>query len=67
MADDTNGNDETVKTRMRAGFFSELLTRSGTFTLERTDTMLTIGKLKLRGKTDDLPQYVQLPIVLGEQ
>ncbi|KAG9242554.1 hypothetical protein BJ878DRAFT_569235 [Calycina marina] len=27
-----------------------------TFTLERTDTMITIGKLKLRGKTDDLPQ-----------
>lgn len=24
--------------------------------LERQDTILTIGKLKLRGQTDDLPQ-----------
>ena len=32
------------------------LWKTDTFTLERTDTMITIGKLKLRGKTDDLPQ-----------
>jgi hypothetical protein len=31
-------------------------------TLEKTDTVLTIGKLKLRGKTDDLPQYVPPPL-----
>lgn len=33
-------------------------TRSEGVTLERSDTVLTIGRLKLRGKTDDLPQYV---------
>ncbi|KUJ06261.1 voltage-gated potassium channel [Mollisia scopiformis] len=30
--------------------------RSDSNTLERQDTVLTIGKFKLRGKTDDLPQ-----------
>jgi len=33
------------------------LTKSEENTLERTDTTITIGKLKLRGKTDDLPEY----------
>jgi hypothetical protein len=32
--------------------------RSDTYTLERQDTVLTIGMFKLRGKTDDLPQCV---------
>jgi hypothetical protein len=36
----------------------ERLTHSSTFTLKRTDTMVKFGKLKLRGKTDDLPQCV---------
>lgn len=30
--------------------------RSDGYSLERQDTVLTIGKFKLRGKTDDLPQ-----------
>lgn len=30
-------------------------------TPEHADTIHTIGKFKLRGKTDDLPQYVQRP------
>lgn len=54
---DGNGAGDSVRSRRK--YFSDRLTRStGTFTLERTDTMVKIGKLKLRGKTDDLPQYV---------
>ncbi|KAF4635052.1 hypothetical protein G7Y89_g3044 [Cudoniella acicularis] len=35
---------------------SNSMSRSESSTLERTDTIRTIGKLKMRGKTDDLPQ-----------
>jgi len=48
----------TAGAKRRASIF-----RIPTFALERTDTMIRIGKLKLRGKTDDLPQYVSLPLV----
>jgi hypothetical protein len=62
MADDPGpvGHDLTGRSLGLglAGRSLTALSRSSTFslTLERTDTMLTIGKLKLRGKTDDLPQ-----------
>jgi len=53
---DGTGNDgdappPTSSPRRRSAFFN-----NPRFALERTDTMITIGKLKLRGKTDDLPQ-----------
>lgn len=32
--------------------------KSESETLERQDTIITIGKLKLRGQSDDLPQCV---------
>ncbi|KAL2061977.1 hypothetical protein VTL71DRAFT_7355 [Oculimacula yallundae] len=35
---------------------NESTTRNENNTLEKTDTILTFGKFKLRGKTDDLPQ-----------
>lgn len=56
--DNANANNNGDTVRSRTGFFSDRLARSSTFslTLERTDTMVKIGKLKLRGKTDDLPQ-----------
>jgi len=42
------------------------LTRSSTLVnLERTDSMITIGKLKLRGQTDNLPQYALCPTFNG--
>jgi len=42
----------TPRSHRRSAFFKNYTA----FPLERTDTMITIGKLKLRGKTDDLPQ-----------
>jgi hypothetical protein len=53
MADDSksngNGNGNGIG-RSWTG------SRSENNTLEKTDTILTIGRLKFRGKTDDLPQ-----------
>lgn len=53
------------KSRSVGKALTDRLSRSSTFTLERTDTMLKLGKLKLRGKTDDLPQWVVLVLVLS--
>jgi hypothetical protein len=50
--------DESPGKSIGRSLTSLSLWKSDTFNLERTDTMITIGKLKLRGKTDDLPQYV---------
>jgi hypothetical protein len=52
MADEskTNGRNETMGT-----------TKSESDTSEKQNSVLVIGKLKLRGQTDDLPQYV-LPL-----
>jgi len=47
----SHDSPSTPRSRRRSAFF-----KGPTFALERTDTMITIGKLKLRGKTDDLPQ-----------
>jgi hypothetical protein len=52
--------DGAAKARRLGGIISSRLNLSGTFALERTDTMITIGKLKFRAKTDDLPQYAHL-------
>ncbi|KAH8592976.1 hypothetical protein B0O99DRAFT_628567 [Bisporella sp. PMI_857] len=46
-----HGDGDAAKPRWKgAGMWK------GTFALEKSDTMITIGRLKLRGKTDDLPQ-----------
>jgi len=47
MADEskTNGRNETMGT-----------TKSESDTSEKQNSVLVIGKLKLRGQTDDLPQ-----------
>jgi potassium channel subfamily K len=54
MADDSTGD-------VIGRSWTELsLSTNGDNTLETTDTVRTIGRLKLRGKTDDLPQYIYL-------
>lgn len=54
MVDDSTGD-------VMGRSWTELsLSTNGDNTLERTDTVRTIGRLKLRGKTDDLPQYSYL-------
>lgn len=60
MADDsevaTERNDDNALTNI---FTDDINTStSSANTLEREDTIARFGKLKLRGKTDDLPQYV---------
>jgi hypothetical protein len=47
MADNSNTNGRA---------HTHSMSKSGGDTLERQETILTIGKLKLRGQDDDLPQ-----------
>lgn len=53
-------DDSTFKGRIRS-LTGLSLTKSGDNTLERTNTIITIGRLTLRGQEDDLPEYVALP------
>ena len=53
---DADGGDSTEPAPPPRSHRYSTFLKVPTFGLERTDTMTTIWKLKLRGKTDDLPQ-----------